>query len=243
MDRRPDTDNGAYGLYPVQCRNVLIEDSSCIGAPDAGIYVGQSHHIIVRGNRVENNVAGIEIENSTDADVYGQHRAQQHRRHPGLQSARPAGARRPRTRVFDNQSREQHTELRPRRQHRRGVPTGTGLMVLANDQVEIFGNTFRDNDTSHITVIGYGTAEVFGGFKSDNPRLDRYSESDLHPRQHVRGRRRRARRDLADLLTNLNGGLPLPNIIFDGDRTRTSSSTANCPRTCASASRRTMRRS
>ena len=38
----PKSTNGAYGLYPVQCRNVLIENCIAIGAADAGIYVGQS---------------------------------------------------------------------------------------------------------------------------------------------------------------------------------------------------------
>ena len=65
------TSNGAYGLYPVQVTNVLIEDCVVKGASDAGIYVGQSTNIIVRNNHAENNVAGIEIENSTGADVYG----------------------------------------------------------------------------------------------------------------------------------------------------------------------------
>src|SRR6185369_12957100 len=40
------------------------------GASDAGIYVGQSTQIVLRDNRAEMNVAGIEIENSTYADVY-----------------------------------------------------------------------------------------------------------------------------------------------------------------------------
>src|ERR1700736_6449242 len=66
----PKATNGSYGIYPVQCKNVLIEDSVAIGASDAGIYVGQSKNIIVRRNRAEFNVAGIEIENSADADVY-----------------------------------------------------------------------------------------------------------------------------------------------------------------------------
>src|SRR5205085_207252 len=66
----PDETNGAYGLYPVQCERVLIEDSVVIGASDAGVYVGQSKDIIVRGNRAEANVAGIEIENSSHADVH-----------------------------------------------------------------------------------------------------------------------------------------------------------------------------
>ena len=37
----PKTSNGAYGIYPVQVRNLLIEESVAIGASDAGIYVGQ----------------------------------------------------------------------------------------------------------------------------------------------------------------------------------------------------------
>ena len=33
-------DNGAYGIYPVLCEDVLIEDCEAYGASDAGLYVG-----------------------------------------------------------------------------------------------------------------------------------------------------------------------------------------------------------
>ena len=66
----PNPKNGAYGLYPVESKNVLIDGCVAIGASDAGIYVGQSQNIIVRNSRAEFNVAGIEIENSYYADVY-----------------------------------------------------------------------------------------------------------------------------------------------------------------------------
>ncbi|MDH3642803.1 MAG: right-handed parallel beta-helix repeat-containing protein, partial [Gammaproteobacteria bacterium] len=66
----PSTDNGAYGIYPVQTENTLIEESVAIGASDAGIYVGQSRNVVVRKSRAEYNVAGIEIENTVSADVY-----------------------------------------------------------------------------------------------------------------------------------------------------------------------------
>ncbi|MFO0426991.1 MAG: parallel beta-helix domain-containing protein [Planctomyces sp.] len=67
----PTSSNGAYGLYPVQCENVLIENCTSIGASDAGIYVGQCRNVVVRSCHAERNVAGIEIENTVDADVYG----------------------------------------------------------------------------------------------------------------------------------------------------------------------------
>ena len=66
----PSSTNGAYGLYPVQSENILIEHCIAIGASDAGIYVGQSNNIIVRYCEAYENVAGIEIENSIKADVY-----------------------------------------------------------------------------------------------------------------------------------------------------------------------------
>ena len=46
----PDSTNGAYGLYPVKCDDVLIEACIAIGASDAGIYVGQCKNVIVRNN-------------------------------------------------------------------------------------------------------------------------------------------------------------------------------------------------
>ena len=66
----PKSTNGAYGFYPVESENVLIDGCVAIGASDAGIYVGQSKNIIVRNSIAQYNVAGIEIENSYYADVY-----------------------------------------------------------------------------------------------------------------------------------------------------------------------------
>ena len=63
--------NGAYALYPVLCTNVLIEECEAIGSSDAGIYVGQSDRVIIRNNKAFYNVAGIESENSTNVEIYG----------------------------------------------------------------------------------------------------------------------------------------------------------------------------
>ncbi|MBK9032287.1 MAG: right-handed parallel beta-helix repeat-containing protein [Myxococcales bacterium] len=66
-----DSTNGAYGIYPVKSQHVLVEDSQAVNASDAGLYVGQCQHVIVRNNTVTGNVAGLEIENTQYADVYG----------------------------------------------------------------------------------------------------------------------------------------------------------------------------
>jgi len=63
-------DTGRYGVYPIQSRNVSITHCSVTRISDAGIYVGESERALVAYNEVFGNVAGIEIENTNDADVH-----------------------------------------------------------------------------------------------------------------------------------------------------------------------------
>ncbi len=152
----PRETNGAYGLYPVQCRNVLIDDSVVEGASDAGIYVGQSTNIIVRNNFVRNNVAGIEIENSFQADVTGNIATGNTGgilvfNLPGLQVANGAG-----TRVFGNEIFENNTpNFAPAGNIVATVPTGTGIALLAAHGVEIFNNQIRDHLSVNLGIISY----------------------------------------------------------------------------------------
>jgi parallel beta-helix repeat protein len=151
----PSTKNGAYGLYPVQIRNLLVEDSEAIGASDAGIYVGQSRNIVVRNNMVRQNVAGIEIENSTDADVHDNEATQNTGgilvfNMPNLPT--PGRA----TRVFHNHSYANNTaNFGARGTAVASVPAGTGVIVNSNPQVEIFDNDIADNKTANVIISSY----------------------------------------------------------------------------------------
>ena len=62
-------DTGVYGIFPEFGENGLIENNVLSGIEDAAIYVGMCDYIDVRNNRVFENVAGIEIENSRHALV------------------------------------------------------------------------------------------------------------------------------------------------------------------------------
>jgi parallel beta-helix repeat protein len=152
----PNEKNGSYGIYPVQCTNVLIEDSASIGAADAGIYVGQSKNIIVRRNRAEFNVAGIEIENSEGADVY--ENVATNNAGGLLVFALPdlpmKGS--SNTRVFNNQVFGNNTQnFAPKGNAVAKVPTGTGILVLATHHADVFKNDIHDNNTVNVTIISY----------------------------------------------------------------------------------------
>ena len=148
----PDTNNGAYGIYPVQTTNVLIEDSIAIGAADAGIYVGQSRNVVVRRNRAERNVAGIEIENTIGADVYDNVATENT---GGILVFNMPNLPQPgyRTRVYDNRVFANNTaNFGHAGTPVASVPAGTGVLVNSNDQVEIFNNEISDNRTANIII-------------------------------------------------------------------------------------------
>lgn len=151
--------NGAYGVYPVSSKNVLIERTLVRGASDAGIYVGQSQNIIVRNNIAEMNVAGIEIENSYNADVHG-----------NLATNNAGGLL-----VFDLPDLPQqgghsvhlfnnrilannHVNFAAPGNIVANVPSGTGIMVMANRNVHITNNQITGNNGNAVMLVAYTQA-------------------------------------------------------------------------------------
>ena len=171
----PSTDNGAYGIYPVQTTNVLLEGNVAIGASDAGIYVGQSRQVIVRNNRAEYNVAGIEVENTIGADVYNN--VANNNTGGILVFNMPSIPQRGyATRVFDNDVHSNNTEnFAIPGTAVSGVPTGSGVMINSNDQVEIFNNRITNNNTANIVISSYFSAN-FAGQREIAAELDPYPE-------------------------------------------------------------------
>jgi len=150
-----DESNGAYGLYPLNSTNILIEDSYARGSADAGIYVGQSSNIVVRRNVAKENVAGIEIENSFNADVYdnlavGNTGGILTFDLPGLTQAFGGNVR-----LFDNVLYANNAENFAGGGAVSIVPPGTGILIFATSNVEVYNNRMTDNETSAIEIASY----------------------------------------------------------------------------------------
>ena len=204
--------NGAYGIYPVQCHHVLVEDCTAIGASDAGIYVGQSRFVVVRRNHVSRNVAGIEIENCTQADVYENVATENSGgilvfSLPNLPVAGGSDCR-----VFKNLIEENnHPNFAPAGNIVASVPPGTGIMVMAYDHVEIFQNTICNNKTANLAIVSYLVTEK----TYDDPRYDPYCEAiDVHDNEFSGGGNQPSG-TLGKTLSQLTGGT-FPDIVYDG---------------------------
>jgi parallel beta-helix repeat protein len=213
---RPKSTNGAYGLYPVSCEDVLIEECIARGASDAGIYVGQSRNIIVRGCKAFENVAGIEIENSTHADVYGN---EAYRNTGGILvfdlpdlPVKKGGY----TRVYDNLVRENNlANFAPKGNIVGKVPQGTGIILLAANHVEIFRNRIHDNRTVGTSINSYYITENKIRDKEYDPFPTAIS---VYDNDYVRKRRRATMKGRIGKLYRfkLRFGRKVPDIVFDG---------------------------
>jgi parallel beta-helix repeat protein len=167
------TSQMAYGLYPVQCDNVLITNSKAIGTRDAGVYVGQSQNIRVANNEVYYNVAGVEIENSHNAIVENN---DVHDNSGGILVFALPGT----YRFADNNG----TVVRNNNIHAnnqaiadnaagfvRAVPPGTGVMVLTAQNTEVTGNTIANHLTTGIVAISFQSTGFDPGSAPYDPYL------------------------------------------------------------------------
>ncbi len=148
-------ENGAYGLYPVLCRDVTIENCEVLGASDAGIYVGQSENVMIRNNRVYWNVAGIESENSENVIIEGN---EAYENTGGILIFDLPGLTRYGRNIlaFDNKVYENNLDnFAPKGNIVGIVPPGTGFLILATRDVEIHDNEIKNNKTIGAGIISY----------------------------------------------------------------------------------------
>ena len=206
----PKSTNGAYGLYPVESKNVLIDGCVAIGASDAGIYVGQSENIIVRNSRAHYNVAGIEIENSYYADVHDN--VASHNTGGILVFDLPdlpqQGGHH--IRVFRNQAIDNDTDnFAPEGNIVGEVPRGTGIIIMANSNVEVFDNDISGNGTVNLSIVNGAETEDENYYphpKSIQVHDNRFGRGGFDPDTD---------KELAGILFELSKG-DMPDIFWDG---------------------------
>ena len=153
--------HGAYGLYPVLSRNVVLEDSEVSGASDSGLCGSQLDHAIVRRNDLTGNVAGIIVRNPYLMDLLD-NRVHQNAvgvivgTLPGDEQLNGHDIRISGNQIVDNNEPGLHrdgatTDI---------VPSGTALVIAGNHRVEISGNTITNHGTNGIAVVSLLFAEI-----------------------------------------------------------------------------------
>lgn len=211
---KPKKTNGSYALYPVQCQHVIIERCTAIGASDAGIYVGQSDSVWVRNCVAQHNVAGIEIENTSHAWVYD-NLAENNTGGilvfdlPDLPKKRGGFVEVRNNRVLHNN----YKNFAPKGNIVGKVPPGTGIMVLASNDVDIHHNDIQGNKTASTSIVSYYIAETPIKDKGYNPYPARVA---IHDNAYTSEKHIPALRNKLGLLFYFKFGRKVPKILYDG---------------------------
>jgi parallel beta-helix repeat protein len=161
-------DNHEYGVFPSCSTHGLVDGNLAEGANDTGIYVGNDTEVSVTGNRAAGNTSGFEVENSSDVVVRANHASGNTAGIlvfvlPGL----------PRT-TTDHVLVEGNVVTRNNRPNPVApdsgedlglVPTGSGILDIAGDDVTFRRNVVVGNDSVGIAVL----ATPFAGL---DPRVE-----------------------------------------------------------------------
>lgn len=212
----PGADNGAYGLYPVQCEQVLVDSSVAIGASDAGIYVGQSHHIVVKNSLARHNVAGIEIENSTHAEVFNNECTENTGGILVFDLPDLIVKKGGHVKVYNNNiHHNNYPNFAPKGNIVAKVPQGTGVMILATSNVDVFNNKIHYNNSIGTSIVSY--------FMTENPIKDSVyqpypSAISIHDNDYLRDKVKFQGKGRFGLMFRykLRFGKRVPDIIYDG---------------------------
>lgn len=216
--------NGTYAIYPVQCKNVMIDECIASHSKDAGIYVGQSENIVVKNSLAFGNVAGIEIENSDNAEVFGNTARDNSGgilvfNLPGLPKSDGKG-----TKIYDNDILDNNHEnfATPIGEGPNGntvtmIPPGSGIVLLAAKEVEVYNNRIFRNKTTGVAIASYQIT----GFPADAPNWSPYTV-DVYVHDNSYERKRLSipdlSRELGQLVSvhNAYGPAKTQDIIYDG---------------------------
>ena len=167
-------DTGVYGIFPQYGKNGLVEHNILTGIEDAAIYVGMCDNIDVLHNEVYDNVAGIEIENTRHALVENNYC---HDNTGGILVFVTPGL--PIKTTFDVIVRNNfvvnnnHVNFGAPGSIVAGIPKGTGILIMAADDVIIENNIISGNDNAGITITDLNGGANLSNDPNSEPNPDR----------------------------------------------------------------------
>jgi hypothetical protein len=151
------TGPGTLGLAVELCSNVRVERVKVTGMTSSGVYAGSSEQVSFTGVEASGNAIGIELENSIYSEVSASHAYENGvgifvAVQPHL-SSRVSLYNKVYDNVVENNNYEGMSTQIP--------PHGTGILVLAADHVELYGNTIRGHTNAGLAV--YSLTGAFAG--------------------------------------------------------------------------------
>ena len=167
-------DTGVYGIFPQLGQNGLISNNIVSGIEDAAIYVGMSDNIHVNNNEVFASVAGIEFENSRHGVIENN---LVYDNAGGILTFITPGL--PIKTTFDLIIRNNfitnnnHVNFGAPGSMVSGVPSGTGIVIMAADEVTMENNIISGNKNAAIIITDHDSFPNITRDPDTDPKSDK----------------------------------------------------------------------
>lgn len=166
--------SGVYGIFPQLGKNGVVEHNVVSGIADAAIYIGMSDNVLVAHNDVYASVAGIEVENCRHVIVEGNY---VHDNSGGLLAFVTPGLPIKTTQdvIFRNNFviGNNHVNFGAPGSTVSGIPSGTGMLIMAADDVVVENNIVSDNKVAGLLITDHGHAANITVDPESDPNSDR----------------------------------------------------------------------
>lgn len=138
--------NQVYGIFPIVSENGVVSNNEVKNTPlDAGLYVGQSRNVLISGNKVYDNLIGMDLENLRNCKIT---RNLSFNNTVGIVIDSAPNLTRPKTN--GNQILRNVITKNNRQGILEGPPSGIGILASAVDNTLIVNNKITGNDLSGI---------------------------------------------------------------------------------------------
>ena len=167
-------DTGVYGIFPQLGQNGLISNNIVSGIEDAAIYVGMSDNVHVNNNEVYASVAGIEFENSRHGIIENN---LVYDNAGGILTFITPGL--PIKTTFDLIIRNNfitnnnHVNFGAPGSMVSGVPSGTGIVIMAADEVTMENNIITGNKNAAIIITDHDSFPNITRDPETDPKSDK----------------------------------------------------------------------
>ncbi|MCB0628672.1 MAG: parallel beta-helix domain-containing protein [Saprospiraceae bacterium] len=206
--------NGGYGLYPVSCKEVLMENCAASFAMDAGIYVGQCTNVVVRNNQAHDNVAGLEIENTIMGEVHDNTAWDNAGGMLIFDMPDLPQANGDKIKFYNNVIRNNNGEnFAPEGMVVSTIPPGSGMILMAHSNIELYDNQITNHKTLGVAINSW----LFTGMPYESEAYDPFCSNIYIHDNEISGNAgpADATTRFGQLITALFGGEPV-DIITDG---------------------------
>ena len=167
-------DTGVYGIFPQLGKNGLISNNIVSGIEDAAIYVGMSDNVHVNNNEVFASVAGIEFENSRHGVIENN---MVYDNAGGILTFITPGL--PIKTTYDLIIRNNfitnnnHVNFGAPGSMVSGVPSGTGIVIMAADEVTMENNIITGNKNAAIIITDHDSFPNITKDPETDPKSDK----------------------------------------------------------------------